>query len=236
MTEKRLARATWGPYCGSLPHALPQIRLVLVDDHPVLREGVKALLGAERDLKVVGEASDGASALEQVGKLRPDLVVMDVSLPGPSGADTTRDLKRSYPEINVLALSVHEELAFARAMLDAGASGYALKRTACDELVRAVRLVAGGERYVDPVLAGQLRCTGREPGANGGPALGLSEREAQVVRLLAQGLTMKEMADRLSLSPRTLETYRARAMEKLGMKSRADLVRYAIRRGWLDAS
>lgn len=215
---------------------LKTLRLLLVDDHPVLREGLKALLLAEPDLNVVAEADDGPSALMMIDEVRPDLVLMDVSLPGLSGADTTLAIKRSHPDVKVLALSVHEELAFARMLLDAGASGYALKRTACDELVRAVRLVASGEMYVDPLLAGQLLRTGQRKATPtiGIPSVGLSEREAEVVRLLAQGLTMKEMADRLSLSPRTLETYRSRAMDKLQLKNRADIVRYAIRRGWLS--
>jgi DNA-binding NarL/FixJ family response regulator len=162
---------------------------------------------------------------------------MDVSMPGASGADVTKELKELFPTLRVLALSVHEELAFARMLLDAGAAGYALKRTACDELVRAVRLVAAGEPYVDPLLAEQVLRSGRRrlsPGAGTPAAVALSEREAEVARLLAQGLTMKEIAERLSLSPRTLETYRARAMDKLGLTTRADLVRYAIRRGWLS--
>lgn len=218
-------------------HRASPIRILLVDDHPVLRAGVRALLAAEPDLDVIGEASDGPSALAMVESLKPDLVVMDVSLPGPSGAEVTTELKQLYPSLHVLALSVHEELAFARMLLDAGAAGYALKRTACDELVRAVRLVAAGEAYVDPLLATQLLQSGQRRGSpSGTPAVvALSEREAEVVRLLAQGLTMKEVAERLTLSPRTLETYRARALEKLGLKSRADLVRYAIRRGWLNA-
>ncbi len=212
------------------------IRILLVDDHPVLRAGVRALLAAEPDFDVIGEASDGPSALAMVESLEPDLVVMDVSLPGPSGAEVTTELKQLYPRLHVLALSVHEELAFARLLLDAGAAGYALKRTACDELVRAVRLVSAGERYVDPLLAAQLLQSGQRRESPTAPAVvALSEREAEVVRLLAQGLTMKEMAERLTLSPRTLETYRARALDKLGLKSRADLVRYAIRRGWLNA-
>jgi DNA-binding NarL/FixJ family response regulator len=212
------------------------LRLLLADDHPVLRAGLKALLSAEPDFTVIAEAEDGARAVELASSMSPDLVVMDVSMPGLNGTEATRQLKRSRPELAVLALSVHEEVSFARMQLDAGANGYALKRSACNELVRAVRTVASGQSYVDPSITVQLlRLTQRRSASSAGSAVGLSEREAEVVRLLAEGLTMKEMAQQLSLSPRTLETYRARALEKLDLKTRAELVRYAIRCGWLGS-
>lgn len=221
----------------STPPAREKLTLLLVDDHPVLRAGLKALLSAEQDLVVVAEADNGTSALALSDRLQPDLVLMDVSLPGLSGADATRQIKQAHPELTILALSVHEELPFVRMLLDAGARGYALKRSACDELVRAVRTVVAGNTYVDPSLAAKLfRASPRRLSPSGATAaVSLSEREAEVVRLLAQGLTMKEMAQQLALSPRTLETYRARALEKLGLKTRADLVRYAIRCGWLTS-
>jgi DNA-binding NarL/FixJ family response regulator len=175
--------------------------------------------------------------VELARSLEPDLIVMDVSLPVLSGAEATRQIKALSPQVPVLALSVHEELPFLRMLLDAGAGGYVLKRSACDELVRAVRIVAGGSTYLDPAIAGQLLRFGqrRHSQSGLGSTIALSDRESEVVRLLAQGLTMKEMAAQLLLSPRTLETYRSRAMEKLGLKTRADLVRYAIRCGWLGA-
>jgi DNA-binding NarL/FixJ family response regulator len=217
----------------------PPLRLLLVDDHPVLRAGLKALLSAELDLEVTAEASSGLAAVMLVETLGLDLVVMDNSLPGLNGADATRQIKKIRPELPVLALSVHEEIPFVRMMLDAGASGYVLKRSACDELVRAVRRVVAGETYLDPAIASRLLRAGqRQPNPNPGSfnaRVGLSERESEVVRLLAQGLTMKELAQQLTLSTRTLETYRARAMEKLNLKTRADLVRYAVRCGWLNA-
>ena len=220
---------TAAPSTGARP-----LRLLLVDDHPVLRAGLKALLSAEPDLHVVAEADNGSTAVELALQLNPDLIVMDVTLPGLTGAEATRQIKVARPSLLVLALSVHEEVSFARLLLDAGASGYALKRSACDELVRAVRVVAQGGTYVDPSLSGHLL----RPAARGRSlarvaAVSLSERETEVVKLLAEGLTMKEMAQQLSLSPRTLETYRARALEKLELKTRAELVRYAIQCGWL---
>lgn len=217
-------------------NATTPLRLVLADDHPVLRAGLKVLLSAEPDFSVVAEADDGEGALVLAEKVRPDLILMDVSMPGMNGTEATRQIKKTHPELAVLALSVHEEVSFARTLLDAGANGYALKRSACDELVRAVRVVAAGGTYVDPAIAGQLLRTGARRHANGNrDSVALSDRETEVVRLLAQGLTMKEMAQQLSLSPRTLETYRARALEKLDLKTRAELVRYAIRCGWLGS-
>jgi DNA-binding NarL/FixJ family response regulator len=211
------------------------LRLLLVDDHPVLRAGLKAMLSAETNLQVVAEADNGATAVELALELLPNIILMDVTLPRLNGAEATRQIKLARPGLSVIALSVHEELSFARMLHDAGASGYALKRSACDELVRAVRVVAAGGTYIDPSLAGHLmRATpGGRPAARLA-AVNLSERETEVVKLLAEGLTMKEMAQQLSLSPRTLETYRARALEKLQLKTRAELVRFAIRNGWMS--
>ncbi len=210
------------------------LRLLLVDDHPVLRAGLKAMLSAESDMTVVAEADNGLSAVQLALELDVDLILMDVTLPGLNGAEATRKIKSARPSALVLALSVHEEVSFARMLLDAGANGYALKRSACDELVRAVRIVAGGDTYVDPSITGHLlRAVPRGRSQSKLSTVTLSEREAEVVRLLAEGLTMKEMAQQLSLSPRTLETYRARALEKLELKTRAELVRYAIQCGWL---
>ncbi|HKO51575.1 MAG TPA: response regulator transcription factor [Polyangiaceae bacterium] len=208
--------------------------LLLVDDHPVLRAGLKAMLSAESDMTVIAEADSGSSAVDLALQLKPDLILMDVTLPGLNGAEATRKIKHSRPDSLVLAISVHEEVSFARMLLDAGANGYALKRSACDELVRAVRIVAAGDTYLDPSIAGHLlRAPNRGRLPVRAATASLSEREAEVVRLLAEGLTMKEMAQQLSLSPRTLETYRARALEKLDLKTRAELVRYAIQCGWL---
>jgi DNA-binding NarL/FixJ family response regulator len=212
------------------------IQVMLVDDHPVLRAGVKSLLNAESDVEVVGEADDGPSAVELALELTPDVVVMDVSLPGLSGAEATKQILANQPKLKVLALSAHEEAALARALLDAGAAGYALKRSACDELVRALRVVAGGGTYLDPAIAGPIVGSQRQRAVTGIPSASLSEREVEVIRLVAQGHTSKEMAQSLGLSPRTLETYKARAMAKLNLRTRADLIRYALRSGWLRDS
>src|SRR6188768_142260 len=215
--------------------AMPQkLRVLLVDDHPLLRAGVIALLKSEGDLDVVGEADNGHTAVKLAGKLTPDVIVMDVSLPHLSGAEATKQILEADPNLRILAFSAHEEAAFARLLLSAGASGYALKRSACDELVRAVRVVAEGGTYVDPSLARALMGNGaRRQSPDGVQTVSLSEREAEVIRLIAKGHTSKEMAQTLGLSPRTLETYKARAMSKLDLRTRADLIRYALRCGWL---
>ena len=217
------------------PTPAKKIRVLLVDDHPVMRAGIAALFGAEHDLELVGQAEDGLQGVSMARELQPDVVIMDVALPGLGGAEATKQIKEAQPELPVLALSAHEEADFARKLLAVGANGYALKRSACDELVRAVRLVATGGTYLDPSLVEALGERGerRRSLAGGMPTVTLSDREAEVIRLIAQGHTSKEMATALSLSPRTLETYKARAMSKLNLRSRADLFRYAMRAGWL---
>jgi DNA-binding NarL/FixJ family response regulator len=204
------------------------IRVFLVDDHPIVRSGLRALVDAEPDMKVIGEAADGLTALEAVAAAQPDVVVMDLSLPKLGGAEATERLKAENPAIRVLALTAHEERGYVQLLLKAGASGYVLKRTAADDLVRAIRAIAGGGIYLDPAVAGHLVA----PVAGSGQ---LSERESEVLRLIAEGHAMKEIASQLEISTRTLETYRARAMEKLALKTRADVVRYALQRGWLKS-
>lgn len=217
-----------------MPPASP-VRLLLVDDHPVMRAGVRTLLSAEADLQVVAEASSGTEAVELARKLRPDVVLMDISLPELSGGEATKQILAEVPGTRVLVLSAHEEPAFAKVLLSSGASGYVLKRSACDELVRAVRAVAAGGSYLDPSLSTALapRSERKRSPTGGIVAVSLSEREAEVIRLIARGHTSKEMAESLGISSRTLETYKARAMSKLELRTRADLIRYAMRSGWL---
>lgn len=209
-------------------------RLLLVDDHPVMRAGIKTLLAAESDFSVVAEADTGLKAIELARDIPVDVIIMDVSLPQLGGGDATKQILEANPAQRVLVLSAHEEVAFARLLLSFGAAGYALKRSACDELVRAVRIVASGGTYVDPALTSMLISRGtRKSGPKGLPGVNLSDREVEVIRLIARGHTSKEMAETLGISPRTLETYKARAMSKLNLRTRADLIRYASRSGWL---
>lgn len=210
-----------------------RISVLLVDDHAILRDGLRQLLQVEPDMKVVAEASNGELAVRLAFELKPDVIIMDLSLPVLGGTEATKQIVDRDPRARVLALSAHSDASYARAVLSSGAAGYVLKRSAFDELVRAIRTVVAGDTYVDPVLAQELLPRSRRTGPGTGPMLSLSERELEVVRLVARGHTAKEMASQLGVSPRTLETYKARAMAKLDLTSRADLIRYAARCGWL---
>ena len=210
-----------------------RIRVLLVDDHAIVRAGLRQLLQVEPDLEVIAEAPNGHVAARLAIELKPDVVIMDLSMPVLGGAEATKQIVDRDPNVRVLALSAHGDPAYARAVLGSGAAGYVLKRSAFDELVSAIRAVAAGNTYVDPVLAEALMPRSRRSGSGTRPAVSLSERELSVMRLVAQGHTAKEMADQLGVSPRTLETYKARAMAKLDLTSRAELIRYAERSGWL---
>lgn len=211
------------------------IRVFLVDDHVVVREGLKALFAAHPEIEIVGEAADGAAAVAGAVELKPDVVLMDVAMPGLDGARATARLRAACPSVRVLALTGHEDKAYLRQLLEGGASGYILKRAAAGEVVRAIRAVADGGCYLDPALAGHVAggfvstATARE-GLSGSE---LSDREEEVVRLIAEGYSNKQIAARLTLSVKTVETYKARSFEKLGVRDRIGLVRYARRQGWL---
>ena len=215
---------------------MDKLRIFLADDHAVVRAGLKTLVNAQPDMEVIGEASDGVSAWQQARDCQPHVVIMDVSMPELNGAEATAQLKAVCPDVKVLALSVHEDTGYLRKLLEAGASGYVLKRSAADALIQAIRLVAAGGIFLDPLLAGKV--VGNLVGASAAPGepanAALSERETDVVRLIAQGYSNKEIATQLNLSVKTVETYKARAMEKLGLDSRVEIVRYALRQGWLQ--
>ena len=212
-----------------------ELRVFLADDHAVVREGLKALVNGHPGMAVVGEAADGRTACELVEQLRPDVAVLDVSMPEMGGGQAAERIRQTCPEVKVVALTVHEDRGYLRQLLAAGAAGYVLKRSAAEELIRAIQVVAGGGIYLDPSLAGKVvgGFVHRPPG-EAAPEGELSEREAAVVRLTACGHGNKEIAAQLDVSTKTVETYKARALEKLGLRSRADLVRYAAQRGWLQ--
>lgn len=202
------------------------LRIVLCDDHAVVRAGLRQILQCEPDLEVVGEASTAAEVIELARTERPDVVIMDLSLPDGGGVAATAELRRSSPETRVLVLTMHEDVAYARDALEAGALGYVVKRAADRELVLAVRTVAAGATYVDGSLRSSLL---EDPGPRylPGRAGTLSKRETEVLGLLAQGLTNQEIAATLFLSARTVETYRANLQQKLGVRTRAELTRFA---------
>lgn len=214
------------------------IRIFLVDDHMVVREGLKTLILAQPDMEVIGEASDGEAAWQQMRDCLPDVVIMDISMPHMNGIQATEKLKQTYPHVKVLVLSVHDDTSYLRQLLAVGASGYILKHTAANALIQAIRQVAAGGVYLEPSLANHVVARYVQRPAVTTEILGtdLSEREMEVVQRVAQGHSNKDIAIQLSLSIKTIETYRARAMEKLGIQGRAALVRYAVERGWLLSS
>jgi DNA-binding NarL/FixJ family response regulator len=214
---------------------MAKLRVLLADDHAVVREGLTLLIDAQPDLEVIGEACDGASACRMAGELRPDVVVMDVSMPGLTGDEATEQLKRDAPEVKVLALTVYEDKGHLRKLLKAGASGYILKLATGEELIRALRVVAAGGVYLDPAVAGKVVGDIVNEGAESDRAEGipLTDRESQVLLRVAQGFSNKEIAAQLEISVKTVETHKLRSMEKLGLRGRAEVVKFALRRGWL---
>ena len=211
------------------------LRVLLADDHAVVREGLKALVNGQTDMNIVGEAADGRTAWKLAVELKPDVAVLDVSMPEMTGAAATALIRRDAPDVKILALTVHEVHGYLRQLLEAGASGYVLKRAAAAELVRAIRVVAAGGVYLDPSLAGRVvgEFVSSDSPRNEPPS-SLTSREVEVVQLLARGLINREIAQNLDLSVRTVEVHKARALEKLGLRTRADLVQYAMGRGWLQ--
>ena len=210
---------------------MTKLRIFLADDHPIVRQGIKALIEADPDLEVAGEAGDGPSAWESIAQRQPDVALLDISLPGMSGIEVAKRVHEELPQVRTLALTVHEGGPFLRQFMQAGGSGYVLKRSLTEELLRAIHTVAAGGMYVDPAMVVPGGRRTRHPGDI--PGTVLSEREEEVLRLIAEGHTNKEIADRFDLSAKTVETYKTRSLTKLGLKTRADIVRYAIREGWL---
>ena len=209
------------------------IRIVIVDDHAVVRSGLKLLLDGQEDLEVVGEAGDARTAVFEVRAQKPDVVLMDVVMPSGSGIEATPAVLKEAPDAKVLILSMQDDPAYVREAFAAGASGYVLKEAADAELVAAVREVAAGQRYVHPTLGARLVAAEADERAHAEEDP-LSEREHEILRLLALGHTNQEIASQLYLSVRTVETHRAHIMQKLRISTRAELVRYALERGVLD--
>ena len=212
-------------------------RVLLADDHAMLREGLAMLVDSQSDMEVVGQAGSGADAVAGARALQPHIVVMDVSMPDGSGAEATEQIARDCPGVRVLALSRHADQASLRRMLAAGAAGYVVKRAAAQALIGAMRSVLAGGTYVDPMLAGELVARAIQPASPmvaGTRRAGLlSEREEAVLRQIAWGKSNKEVAAALGISVKTAEGYRANGLEKLKLRTRSDVLRYALAQGWL---
>jgi DNA-binding NarL/FixJ family response regulator len=207
--------------CERSNRATEKLRIFLADDHVVVRAGLKALITAQPDMLVIGEAGDGQTAWQQARDCQPDVVIMDITMPELNGVQATEQLKRVCPDIKVLALSVHEDTSYLRQLLAAGAAGYILKHAAADDLIQAIRMVAAGGVYLDPALAGHVVASYVRRPRVASALLGadLSEREIEVVQGIAQGYSNKEIGAQLNMGIKTIETYRARAMSKLGLRT-----------------
>lgn len=210
------------------------IRILLVDDHQILREGLRALLDSEPDMRVVAEAGSGKDAIQLTAKFVPDIVVMDLGLPDMSGLDAIREIRKLEIGVRTVVLSMHTQREFVLQAIDAGCDGYVPKSTAHTSLLQAIRTVHAGERFLHPKVATVLMESLTNTTTEAGQFNQLSDRERDVLKLTAQGFISREIADQLLLSPKTVETYRQRAMEKLGLEHRSDLIRFALRAGILD--
>src|SRR5579885_3830089 len=222
-----------------MPAATRKIRVMIADDHAILRAGLKLLVNSQADMEVCGEAADGKQAMEAASRLTPDIVLLDLTMPNAGGMEALQKIAEDAPAARVVILTMHDDPAYLRSVLAAGASGYVLKKSVDADLLSAIRAVQRGHRYVDSELASQL--LDQVIGSQGNAAAGtdqskiLSDRELQVLTLVAEGFSSREIADRIYVSTKTVETYRARFAEKLGLKTRADVVRYALDLGLLSA-
>jgi DNA-binding NarL/FixJ family response regulator len=215
---------------------MKKLRVLLADDHKIVREGLRLLINSQPDMQVVGEAANGREVLIKARDLKPDVVVMDLSMPELNGLQATERLKAERPEMKVVALTAHEDESYLRQLCKVGAVGYVLKRSAGDELIKAIGAVAKGGVYFEATLANKAlarQITG-VPVKGESHASELSEREKEVLIMLAWGYSNKEIAGKLALSVKTVETYKLRIGEKLGLRSRTQMVQYALRQGWLN--
>ncbi len=216
---------------------MPKIRVLVVDDHTIVRDGVRALLTLAGDIEVVGEAANGREALEMVRQLAPDVVLMDIAMPILGGLEATRRIRKEFPAVKVLALTQYDDREYVFPVLEAGASGFLSKTAASSELTAAVRYVYQGESYLSPAVA-KLVVEERQQEAalrdRNDPYDQLTDRERDVLKLVAEGYTTQEMADMLVISPKTVEGHKSSLMNKLNIHNRLDLFKYALRRGLID--
>lgn len=212
---------------------MTKCRIVLADDHSLIRAGLKPLINAQHDMTVVGEAGDGLEALKRIAELKPDVAVVDISMPHCSGVDVTKWVQERCPNTKVVVVTVHEDLDYMRLLIESGAMAYVLKRSAVENIIAAIRAAWKNTHYLDSTL-GETIAADLAKGGKEKIGQKLSEREVGVLRLVAWGKTNKEIASELSISAKTVETYRLRVMRKLGLKTRGGLVEFAARRGWLQ--
>jgi two-component system response regulator NreC len=214
-----------------------KIHILLADDHTILRAGLKMMLNAQPDMEVVGEAQDGRQALQEAERLLPDIILMDITMPDMNGLEATRHIKKLLPEVKVLVLTMHENDEYVFQALRAGASGYMLKEAADTELISALRVIHSGQFYLSPtaqsIMVGDYLQRVRS-GEEKDSYSSLTEREREILKLVAEGYTNNQIAERLVISPKTVDTHRTHVMDKLNLHSRAELVKYAMRRGLIE--
>ena len=210
------------------------IRVLVVDDHDLVRTGISRMLEDIEGLQVIGQANSGEDAIRKARELRPDVVLMDVKMPGIGGLEATRKLLRSHPDLKVIAVTICEEDPFPTRLLQAGAAGYLTKGAALEEMVQAIRMVFGGQRYISPQIAQQLALKSFQPQLSESPFDLLSEREIQIALMIANCQKVQSISDKLCLSPKTVNTYRYRIFEKLSITSDVELALLAVRHGMVD--
>jgi DNA-binding NarL/FixJ family response regulator len=213
-----------------------RLRVLIADDHPVVLAGVRTVLNGDPGLEIIGEARDGETALRMAIELDPAIMVLDLSMPGLNGVEVTRQLLAHPSNCKVVVLTVHEDRAYLRKLIEVGAVGYVLKRSVEEDLLRAIHAVASGGMYLDPSIAAHAVDRTSDRPSEAAAGADLSEREVEVLRLTSVGHSNKAIANILEISVRSVETYKARAMDKLGFDNRVDLVGYAVEKGWLAGS
>ncbi len=211
------------------------LRILIAEDHKTVREGIKLLIDGQIDMDVIGEADDGQAVLVEAARLKPDLVLMDISMPKMNGLKATKALREAMPHVKILTLTRHEDDGFLRQLINAGSNGYVLKQSAPTELISAIRAVGAGQSYLDPSLTAKVmgEYAGRVLSLRGETPADLTERENEVLRLIAFGFSNKEIAYKMDVSVKTIESHKSNAMRKLGIASRIDVVKYAILQDWL---